>query len=105
MNQYELCHENRRFEGTAGISKNNRQEGFLPAFRDETTGRVELARTADGAVATMHVITWLPGNWAKSSDSDGGIVELKDGIVCGFVRDGRFYSREEVAALSPDADD
>lgn len=103
MNQQEICQQNRDYEGTAGVSKNNRRAGFLPAFRDDATGRVELARMADGSAATMHVITWLPPEWAETRDTEGGVVQLRDSIICGFVRDGTFYTRDEVARLVDEA--
>ncbi len=99
MNQQTLSQENGRFEGTAGVSQNNRSAGFTPAFQDRATGRVELARLATGSVATMHVISWLPAAWAKAFDADGKIIELKDDVVCGFVRDGEFFTREQAAQL------
>ena len=52
MYTYErLREENETYAGTGGVSENNCAKRFLPAFRDELTGRVELARTAEGAQA------------------------------------------------------
>ena len=45
MYSYErLREENETFAGTGGVSENNCQARFVPAFRDEDSGRVELAR-------------------------------------------------------------
>lgn len=98
MNRHTLKQENRAFTGTAGVSPNNARAGFVPAFRDEATGRVEFARMADGSCAPMHIITFLPLEWALVCDTGGGIIELKPGIVSGFCRDGEFFTREEAAA-------
>ena len=95
----ELRSENAVFAGTGGISQNNRQARFLPAFRDVETGRVELARFEDGTPASMHLLVGMPDEWVAGRDENGRIVALKDAVIAGFVRDGRFYTREEAARL------
>lgn len=95
MNRQSLRQENRKFANTDGVSSQNRSLGFLPAFRDEDTGQVELARFADGRLAPMHVISGLPDAWAQEHDSTGAILAVKTSIIAGFCRDGRFYTRDE----------
>ena len=70
----------------------------MPAFRNEADGRVELARLADGRPAPMHLISALPQEWAVRCDGRGNVLELVEDIIAGFLRDGRFYTREEAAA-------
>lgn len=89
--------ENLAFAGTGGVSPENRCRRFEPAFRDEDTGRVELSRYADGAPAPMHLIDGLPAEWICCRDPRGRPAALKSSIVAGFVRDGRFYTREQAA--------
>jgi hypothetical protein len=48
----------------------------------------------------MHVISCLPDEWAAERDAAGEIVRLKDSVIAGFVRDGRFYTREEAATAA-----
>ena len=93
-----LRRENLAFAGTRGVSVNNRSLGFLPAFRDNDTGRVEIARLANGRPATMHVIEGLPHEWAVAR-IDNRVCAVKSSVVAGFVRDGVFYTREEAAAM------
>ena len=95
-----LREENEVYAGTGGVSDHNRGARFLPAFRDSASGRVELARTADGAPASMHLFCCLPEEWVAERDPTGQIVALIDTVVAGFVRDGVFYSREEAARLA-----
>lgn len=98
MYTYErLREENETFAGTGGISENNCQARFMPAFQDTLTGRVELARTESGDCASMHLLCCLPDEWVTERDAQGRILALKDSIVAGFVRDECFYSREEAA--------
>ena len=86
------------FRGTCGESLEAVRHRFLPAFIDLKDGRVELARLADGQPAPMHLICHLPLEWAVQCDAQGHVIELKDSIEAGFVRDGRYFSREEAAA-------
>ena len=58
-----LCQENQAFAGTGGVSANNHQAGFIPAFRDPASGRVEIARFANGNPAPMHLLCGLPQEW------------------------------------------
>lgn len=95
MNRQQIRQENRHFANTPGVSNNNRSFGFLPAFRDDETGQIELAKFADGRLAPVHVINGLPLEWALEHDSEGSIVAVKESVVAGFCKDGRFYTRDE----------
>ena len=100
MDQQALRRENKAYRGTMGVSQENYGRGFMPAFRDLTTGRVEFARFKNGMPAPVHLIEGLPTDWAVSMTSDGTVVEIKPGIISGFVRDSRFYTREEVIQVA-----
>ena len=96
-----LEEQNRLFADTKGVSTGNRQHRFIPAFRDEKTGRVEIARFSNGEPAPAHLICGLPEEWAVDRDESGEICRVKGSIIAGFVRDNTFYTRKE-AAESPD---
>lgn len=96
----ELKTENERYAGTLGVSSNNRHLDFLPAFRDGASGRVELARFADGRQAPIHLLCALPPEWATQRDAHGQISAIHKRIVAGFVRDGVFYTRDQVIAMT-----
>lgn len=83
--------------GTCGESRTAGRSRFVPAFRSEHDGRVELARLPDGRPAPMHLIIALPREWAVRVDAEGGVLQLIDGITAGFCRDGKFYTRDEAA--------
>jgi hypothetical protein len=91
--------DNIAYDGTYGISRNNASLGFVPAFRDSDTGRVELARFASGRLAPMHLLEGLPSEWAVGRTSDGRICAVKASIVAGFIRNGLFYTREQAAGI------
>jgi len=97
MTSQRIRRENRCFRGTGGVSANNRASGFLPAFCDLETGRTELSRLPGGVPAPIHLLGGLPDEWAVGRDPTGGILAVKASVVAGFLRDGRFYSREEAA--------
>ena len=99
MDNQTLRSENLTYEGTSGISQNNRASGFRPAFMDTSSGQIEISRLKDGQEAPIHMISWLPEEWAVSIDEDGLVIELKATIVAGFERGGSFYTREEAAEM------
>ena len=92
-----LRHENARYRDSGGVSRNNRCAGFAPAFCDSATGRTELSRFASGSPAPCHLIDNLPKDWVVAHDAVGHTVAIKSSVVAGFVRNGRFYTREEAA--------
>jgi len=96
----ELSAENEAFAGTAGISCNNRRAGFLPAFREAVSGRVEIARDEHGQPAAMHLLCCLPDEWVTARDEKGRIVAVLDSVEAGFLRDDVFYSRAQAAQLA-----
>jgi hypothetical protein len=95
MDRQELREQNQRFANTEGISVNNQALGFVPAFRDQDTGRVEFARFQDGRPAPMHVISGLPAEWAMEFDASGAVLVVKPTIEAGFCRGGEFFTREQ----------
>lgn len=99
MTRNRMRRENLAFAGTGGVSPVSRKACFEPAFRDDSTGRVELSRYASGALAPMHLMDGLPAEWVLERDPDGRACALKASIVAGFVRDGEFYTREQAASL------
>ncbi|MDD3517757.1 MAG: hypothetical protein PHQ14_05375 [Chromatiales bacterium] len=77
--------------------------GFLPAFMDLENSEVHLSVNADGSPASIHLLDAIPEHWVTERDVQGRITALKDGIVAGFIRNGRFYSRSELACMPLDA--
>ena len=102
MDRRQLERQNRRFANTPGVSKHNQQRGFIPAFKDPQSGRIELARKENGEVAAMHLIAGLPDAWVAEVDQNGAITRLKDDIVAGFVRDGEFFTRDQAIQACKD---
>jgi hypothetical protein len=94
-----LGKENLVFSRSPGISQANRGNGFRPAFIDTETGRVELSRFADGRQAPMHLLDGLPEDWVIARNKLDGITAVKATVVAGFVRDGRFYTRQQAAEV------
>lgn len=76
--------------------------GFLPAFQDIYTQEVHLSVNANGSPAHVHVLDHLPEHWVLERDEFGQIAALKEGIIAGFMRQERFYSRADLANLPCD---
>ncbi|MFP4243892.1 MAG: hypothetical protein ACLFMW_01925 [Ectothiorhodospira sp.] len=77
--------------------------GFLPAFMDTQTHETHLSIHEDGTLALMHLLDGLPDHWVVERDERGRITALKEGIVAGFMRQGHFYTRSQLAQLRWDA--
>jgi hypothetical protein len=90
--------ENRRYRASGGVSAGNRRSGFRPAFLDRATGRVYLSKFRDGSPAPVHLLDGLPRELVMQWTDGGRVAAVQDSVVAGFVRDGRFLTRDEVAA-------
>lgn len=96
-----LKQQNARFVNTMGVSQNNRSGGFVPAYYDMTSGVSVESRFANGHSAPVHVLDGLPKEWVAMRDLSGRVAKTRPGVIAGFLRDGRFYTREEaVYAMS-----
>ena len=100
LDAHKLRIENRQFARTCGLSANNADHNFVPAFRNEETGEIAVARFADGRIAPMHLIINLPEAWATARNARGQISAVLDCVIAGFVRDGQFFTRAEAAAAA-----
>ncbi len=92
-----LRHQNRVFRHTRGVSQENAQAGFAPAFLDTETGTVYPSRFADGNAAPLHVLDGLPEELVVSRNGGGAVREIKGSVIAGFLRDGRFFTRGQAA--------
>ncbi len=91
-----LVCENDQFADTRGVSQNCRQTGFVPAFQDRLTGETHTSVWADGSPASIHLLDGLPEHWVISRDLSNHVTAVRDTIVSGFLRDGEFFTREEM---------
>ncbi len=92
-----LQQENRHFNGTGGVSGNNRSLGFRPAFLDTLSGRVYLSCFADGRPAPMHLLDGLPTSLMAHGSNQGCGKMIRATVISGFVRDEHFYTRQQAA--------
>jgi hypothetical protein len=100
LTQHVLERETEAFRGSGGISQENRGLGFRPAFFDQITRRIYPSLFADGRPAPFHLIDGLPSDAIEDRDLSGRPILARAGVIAGFVRDGRFYTREEAAACA-----
>jgi hypothetical protein len=87
------------------MSERHSQPGFVPGFLDQETGTIYLSCLADGHPAPVHLLDGLPAELGSEHSPSGAIIALKASVVAGYVRDGRFFTREQAAgnALRDDA--
>ena len=91
--------QNRYFRGTGGVSRHNRQKGFSPGFLDSETGCMYPAKFSDGHLAPCHILDGLPATLILRRAATGLVLEVSNFVVAGFLRRGRFYSRQQAAAI------
>lgn len=89
--------ENKHFAGTGGISQENTVHNFIPAFLDHESGEVEISKFRNGMPAPFHSLDGLPESWIAEKDASGRVVKVRDSVISGFVRLGRFFTRKEAA--------
>jgi hypothetical protein len=94
-----LALETAHYRGTGGVSENNRNRGFQAAFIDRDTETVHLSRFPDGRLAPCHLLDGLPAELVLARNEQGRVTHVKSSAVSGFVRDERFYTRDEAAAM------
>jgi hypothetical protein len=97
MTKQVLRIETSNFLGTGGVSAGNQSEGFRPAFLDTDTDTVYLSRFSDGRPAPFHLLDGLPDELVLQRNASGSVDAVRASVVSGFVRAGRFYSRQEAA--------
>jgi hypothetical protein len=61
--------QNTQLNGTMGVSGNNRNAGFVPAYLDLDSGRAIISRFADGRPAPVHILDGLPEQWVLQTGS------------------------------------
>lgn len=96
---HHLVEENQAFGGTGGVSSGNRHRGFRPAFLETRSGEIYLSRFADGRPAPVHVLDGLPPALVTQRTPAGRASATRRSVISGFVRAGRFYTREQTAQL------
>ena len=97
MNQLILEQETIAYQGSGGISDNNRSFGMRPAFRNNETGRVYPSRFADGRLAPIHLIDGLPDELVVARSAAGRVTSVKNSVQSGFTLNDCFYDRDEAA--------
>ena len=94
----DLCAQSDAYYGTGGCSEGNGGLGFRPAFLDADTGIVYCSRFLDGNPAPVHLLDGLPDDVVVSRTESGQVTAVKVSLVSGFVRFGKFYTRDEAVA-------
>ena len=97
LTEKHLKQETDIFRGTGGTSEKSQPLGFRPAFLDTQTGNIYLCCYADGTPAAMHLLDGLPPGLVLARSPSGRVLAAKGSLISGFVKNERFYTREEAA--------
>lgn len=97
MTKDQLNQQNIAYQNTQGISSNCTMSGYTPAFQDALSGEIHLSKFADGRLAPIHVIDGLPQEWIVKWDENKRALMAKETVIAGFVRDGIFFTRKQLA--------
>lgn len=100
VSRADLSAESNSHRGSGGCSEENAGLGFRPAFRDADTGCIYCSCFPDGTPAPFHLFDGLPDALVVSRTEVGGVAAVKGSLVSGFVRRGKFYTRDEAAAAA-----
>jgi hypothetical protein len=90
-----LYQENRWFADSGGVSRENRAP--VPACYDTRSHRTVISHLANGATAPLHILEGLPEAGVMARDASGRVTAVKDSVIAGFLRQGKFYTREQAA--------
>ncbi len=83
--------QNEEYLGTDGRSEENRHVDFVPVFMDRDTNIVYSSKFESGRTAPFYCIDGLPEN----AFTDDEIPSLKPNVIAGFMREGKFFTRDE----------
>lgn len=97
LTQLSLDDENVLYQRTRHAHGHGARPGFVPGYRNDLTGELARSRYADGTPAPLHLLDGLPDHWVAERDALGNVTRARTGIVAGFLRGGRFYTRDEAA--------
>ena len=92
-----LQRENTDHLGTGGVSAENGQLGFAPAFFDHQTSTTYRSRFADGQLAPCHILDGLPEELVVERSASGRVIAVRASVMSGFLLQGQFYTRDEAA--------
>jgi len=102
MTMQEVDQGTDKYRGKGGISSEAKTSGFQAAFRDNETNEVAIPMTDIGKGQTVpsgvHIFDGLPDNFVTEKNNYGEPIAVKGSVEAGFVRDGKFYTREEASA-------
>ncbi len=90
-----LFHENIEYQNTAGLSGNNVEQGFVPAFLDMKSGKVYRSCYSNGKLAAVHLYDGLPDELITKRNMSNKALAVKASVVSGFLFEQRFYTREQ----------
>ena len=95
----DVIQQSMAYRGTGGVSAENSAYGYCPAFFDRDNGRIYVSHDVVEKTVSSHRFDGLPEDCVVERDHQGRPCAVKGSLVVGFVKDGHFFTREQVAQL------
>jgi hypothetical protein len=92
--------DNRTGTKTRSVKIPGAMLGFAPAYLNSQTGEMMLSTFANGSPAPIHLLEGLPADWVAAQTEAGKTGVLKDTVISGYIRDNRFFTREQATATA-----
>ena len=103
MSQSQVAQQQGAYAQLGGALFTDASFGFMPAFKNLNNDEVHLCAYDSGELSVVHVLDGLPAYWVAEWGADGRPVNLKAGVIAGFIRFGCFYTLSEITNELRDA--
>ena len=96
MSQSQVARQQGAYAQLGGAVFGDASFGFMPAFKNLYNDEVHLCAYASGELSVVHVLDGLPAYWVAEWGADGRPINLKPGVIAGFMRFDDFYTLSEI---------
>jgi len=95
-----LASEVIKFRGKGGVATEVKGLGLKPAFRHEKTGEIFKSLNEEGKESNIHLLEGIPEKYVTERHADGDVIAVSPEIESGFIKDGKFYTRNDAVELT-----
>lgn len=74
--------------------------GFVPAFQDALDGAIYRSKNKAGMYVSFHDLNGLPPHLVVERDRAGNVLQVRNTIVAGFLKEDCFYTHDEALDIT-----